>query len=137
MSFQLDTSTLSWFRGNQSLLLLLNVACFTEKEQIPMLHPLVWSNLNSKLRSTTLEASTLIITPQVFFPLFIRPLIWHFSHHIPLYVMFCRSLFVLLSFFFWPLCCLSFDLRILITPLVSSNSSLFFCMNYYILVIYT
>ena len=30
-------------------------------------------------------------------------------------VLFCRSLFVLLSFFFWPLCCLSFfDLRILI-----------------------
>ena len=37
--------------------------------------------------------------------------------------MFCRSLFVLLSFFFWPLCGLFFDLRILITPLVSSNSS--------------
>jgi hypothetical protein len=37
--------------------------------------------------------------------------------------MFCRSLLVLLSFFFWPLRCLSFfDLRILITPLVSSNS---------------
>ena len=35
-------------------------------------------------------------------------------------VRFCRSLFVL---FFLPLCCLSFDLRILITPLVSSNSS--------------
>ena len=31
--------------------------------------------------------------------------------------MFCRSLFVLLSFFFWPLCCLFFfDIRILITP---------------------
>ena len=31
-----------------------------------------------------------------------------------------------LSFFFWPLCCLFFfDLRILITPLVSSNSSYF------------
>jgi hypothetical protein len=28
-----------------------------------------------------------------------------------------------LFFFFWPLCCLFFDLRILITPLVSSNSS--------------
>jgi len=27
-----------------------------------------------------------------------------------------------LSLFFWPLCCLSFDLRILITLLVSSNS---------------
>ena len=52
-------------------------------------------------------------------------------------VVFCRSLFVLLSFFFWPLCFLSFfDLRILITslwylrftdsdylPLLSSNSS--------------
>ena len=38
-------------------------------------------------------------------------------------VMFFRSLFFLWSFFFWPLCCLSFDLRILITPLVSSSSS--------------
>ena len=35
--------------------------------------------------------------------------------------MFCRSLFVLLYFFFCPLCCLFFfDIRILITPLVSS-----------------
>ena len=33
--------------------------------------------------------------------------------------MFGRSLFVLLSFFIWSLCCLSFDLRILVTPLVS------------------
>ena len=32
-------------------------------------------------------------------------------------VMFCRSLLVLLYFFFWSLCCLSFDLRILITSL--------------------
>ena len=38
--------------------------------------------------------------------------------------MFCRSLFVLLYIFFWPLCCLFFfDIQILITPLVSSNSS--------------
>jgi hypothetical protein len=29
--------------------------------------------------------------------------------------MLCRSLFVLLSFFLWPMCCLSIDLRILIT----------------------
>ena len=37
--------------------------------------------------------------------------------------MFCRSLLVLLYFFFWTLCCLFFfDIRILITPLVSSNS---------------
>ena len=34
--------------------------------------------------------------------------------------MFCRLLFVLFYFFFWPLCCLFFfDIRILITPLVS------------------
>jgi hypothetical protein len=39
-------------------------------------------------------------------------------------VVLCRSLFVLLYFFIWPLCCLSFvDLRIQITPLVSSRSS--------------
>ena len=38
--------------------------------------------------------------------------------------MFCRSLFVHLYFFFWPLCCLLFfDIRILIAHLVSSNSS--------------
>ena len=39
--------------------------------------------------------------------------------------MFCGSLFVLLyGFFFWTLRCLFFiDVRILITPLVSSNSS--------------
>ena len=38
-------------------------------------------------------------------------------------VVFCRSLFVLLPPLIWPLCFLSFDLRILITHLVSSNSS--------------
>ena len=38
--------------------------------------------------------------------------------------MFCRSLFVLLYFFFWSLCCLFFfDIRITIAPLISSNSS--------------
>jgi hypothetical protein len=38
--------------------------------------------------------------------------------------MFCRSLFVLLYFFFWPLFCLFFfDIRILITPLVLSSNS--------------
>jgi hypothetical protein len=39
--------------------------------------------------------------------------------------LFLRVMFVdrCLSFFFGSLCCLSFDLGILITPLVSSNSS--------------
>ena len=40
--------------------------------------------------------------------------------------MFCRSLFVHLYFFFWPLCRLFFfDIRIMVTHLVSSNSSCF------------
>ena len=39
-------------------------------------------------------------------------------------VLFCRSLFFLVSVFFWPWRCLSFfDLQILLTPLVSLNSS--------------
>jgi hypothetical protein len=40
-----------------------------------------------------------------------------------LYVCFVDRYLSFLYFFFWPLCCLSFDLRILIIPLVSSNSS--------------
>jgi hypothetical protein len=45
--------------------------------------------------------------------------------------MFSRSLFVLLYVFFWPLCCLFFfDIRILITSLVSSNSSYLYLMLY-------
>jgi hypothetical protein len=35
----------------------------------------------------------------------------------------CVTQIVILYFFLWPLCCLFFDLRILITTLVSSNSS--------------
>ena len=36
--------------------------------------------------------------------------------------LFCRSMFALLYFFYWPLCCLFSDIRILIAALVSSNS---------------
>ena len=43
--------------------------------------------------------------------------------------MFCRSLFDLL-YFFWPLCCLLFfDIRILVVPLVSPNSSIEYRRN--------
>ena len=45
-------------------------------------------------------------------------------------VVFFRSLFVTLSLFCWLLCCLlSFDLRIMITPLVSSFNSLYIKRN--------
>ena len=44
--------------------------------------------------------------------------------------MFCRSLFVLLCFFCWPLCCLFFfDIWILITPLVSSKLFIYYCIS--------
>ena len=44
--------------------------------------------------------------------------------------MCCRSLFVLLYFFLWPVYCrLFFDIRILITHLVSSNSYYSFCAS--------
>ena len=39
-------------------------------------------------------------------------------------VVFCRSAFALLYFFFRPLCCLFFDLRILINPLVFFQTEL-------------
>ena len=40
-----------------------------------------------------------------------------------LYVCFPDRCLSFLCFYFWPLCCLFFDIRFLIAPLVSSNSS--------------
>jgi len=45
------------------------------------------------------------------------------ARSLDLCIVSCRSLFVLLFFFCWQLCCLFFDLRILITPSVSLISS--------------
>ena len=47
----------------------------------------------------------------------------HVARSLVFCVMFCRSLFVLLSYFIWPLCCLFFDWRLLITCLISSYIS--------------
>jgi hypothetical protein len=45
-------------------------------------------------------------------------------------VVFCRSLFFL--FFFWPLYCLTFfDVRFLVTPLVSSNFWSSYCLTFF------
>ena len=59
--------TLSWFRAKHSLLFLLNAACLAEKQQIPILLSLVWPNQGSNPLSTTLERSTLTITPPMQF----------------------------------------------------------------------
>ena len=45
-------------------------------------------------------------------------------------VVFCISLFVILSLFFLPLCCLSFELRLLIIPFVFSNLFQNIYLNY-------
>ena len=46
-------------------------------------------------------------------------------------VVFCRQLFVLLFFFIWPLYCLSFDVRLIIIHLVSSQFSITISMFVY------
>jgi hypothetical protein len=60
-----------------------------------------------------------------FSPKKVLDLIFHYYMFIfPYITSYNRSLFVPLYFSFWSLCCLSvFDIRILIAPLVSSNSS--------------
>ena len=58
------SDTLSWFRANQSLLLLLNAACATKKQQIPIFG-LTRSGLEPTIYRT--EASTLNITPPMWF----------------------------------------------------------------------
>jgi len=60
-----------------------------------------------------------------------RLLVWFMLLDLYFECMFCRSLFVFLYFIFWTLCCLFFfDIRILITPFVSSNSSCNFVLDY-------
>jgi hypothetical protein len=75
------------------------------------------------------------ISPMHFLSVFIlRVLITHidiFKLFLGFCVLFCRSLFVCWSFLFWPLCCMSFNLRILTTLLVSSSA---FSYNLHILV---
>ena len=47
------------------------------------------------------------------------------ARHLVFCVVFCTSMFVLFVFYFWSLCCLCFfGLWLMLTPLVSSNSSL-------------
>jgi hypothetical protein len=41
------SDTLFWFRADQSLLFLLNAACLTKKQQIPILLSLIWPNRGS------------------------------------------------------------------------------------------
>ena len=172
-----NTVTSSWFRGIHYLFLFLSVVCLEEKQQIPILESLAWSDpqpmiyrirgehANHYTTDAVCMISTywrkwnqhqclisiwkecLLLTVFGFHISFCHMKVQHnyitrVAQRVPLvkqerltllehlscnevrvdrslilYVMFCRSLFVL--FFFWLLCCLSvFDLRLLITSLV-------------------
>ena len=74
VDISLHSDTLFWFRANQSLPFLVNDAYLAEKQQMPILESLVWPDRGSNPRPTTLEASTLTITPlmRLFFSLAIH-----------------------------------------------------------------
>jgi hypothetical protein len=57
------SETLSWFRANQYLILLLKPVCLTRNQQIPIY--CLWHERNSNLLYTTLETNTQTITPSV------------------------------------------------------------------------
>ena len=88
---------------NQSLIILFNAACLGKKQQILILLSFVWPGHGSSSRFSAVDASTLTITPLC--PWVQLALLDLFF----LCVIFNRYLFVLLFFFFWPLCCLSCD----------------------------
>ena len=63
IALSLHSETLFWFRPNQSLFFLLNDAYLAEKQQIPILLPLVWLNRGSKLRVNKVQ----IYRPEILF----------------------------------------------------------------------
>ena len=94
----------------------------------------VFSSLNHLLTTIHMSSFNLVLIPNMvpeLFPLIekwqICDFYWGLCYSVFSFIcIFCRSLFVLLYFFFWPSCCLFFDLRIPITSLVSSNPSWYF-----------
>lgn len=64
------------------------------------------------------------IIVQDFFLCILSPLFYIHTAVFECQEIFCRSLFVLFSYFFWPFCSLSFNLRLLLTPQVFSNFSI-------------
>ena len=57
------SDTLFWFRAIQSLVFLLDDVCLAEKQQVPILKSLVWTDRGSNPPSSALKESTLTIMP--------------------------------------------------------------------------
>ena len=101
----------NWIRWKWRIcVILLNTNLITN-----LLELMFWKKNSLALQSTAYKLSQKMWWKKIL----TIDLYWIFSF----ICMFCRSLFVLLYFFFWPLCCLFFDIRFLIAPLVSSNFS--------------
>ena len=99
--------------------------CFTSRKNFPVLSSFMTYHRVCNLINTTSATSGAGTAYHFGAPEFIPGFYWGSCYAIFRFIcMFRRSLFVILFFFFWSLCCLFFfDIRILITPLVSSNSS--------------
>ena len=112
--------------GGGNVLFMLFVFIFTYWCPTRFLYQMMYVKFNSTMTGVTCGAETVnpSRTPQLT-PAFN----WvHIARSIVFCVMFYRSLFVFVSFFFWPLCCLSFDLRLLLTLLVYYNFSYNECL---------
>ena len=96
--------------------------CSTCRKHFPVLSSFMTNHQVCNMTGTTSGAGTAYPSGE---PDFIPVFQWGSCYSIFSFMcMLCRSLIVLLYLFFWPLCCLFFfSLRILITPLVSLNSS--------------
>jgi len=105
--------------------------CSTCCKHVPVLSSFMTyhRNVTRVTRLVPLVEQELLTLPEhlssspVFSGVRVTPLSTIFTRSLVLCEIFCRSLFVPLTIFVWPSCCLSFDLRILITSLISSNSS--------------
>ena len=93
--------------------------CSTCRKHFPVLSSLMTYNQVCNWITTTGGTSGAGTAYATVAPEFTPDILWGSCYSIFNFIcMFCRSLFVLLSLFFWPLCCLFFfDIRILITSL--------------------
>ena len=67
VDMSIHSETLFWFRANQSFLFLLNAACLAEKQHIPILYSMVWTDPGVNPRSAALDTSMLSITPPILY----------------------------------------------------------------------
>jgi len=100
--------------------------CFICHSHNPVFFHISWHHWNLKSRITrrlsVVQQKMLSREPDL-----IPDFLWGF--HCPIFSFLCSILWINVFFFLLALCCLSFNLQILITSLVSSNFSLSCCVK--------